>query len=652
MNVTFIFRRWLLISSFLAAFFVSAIVAADPGDAPEVEARRLIHILGYTASDYAGAVQNGAVNNDSEYAEQKALLSDAQKIASRIEPLAPKHDAPFVADVAKLAELVDHKASDKDIGALVTRIRGEIVAAFQLIEAPSAPPDPIRGKALFAEHCATCHGDSGHADTPRAGTLEPRPANFHDPKVADPLTPNRVESTVRFGINGTAMVPLAFIPEQDRWALAFYVLGLRHLETPATDSPAYTLAELAVRSDADLSNELRAAGVDVAHLPAILADLRRRAPYEARAAKGPLGVARAKLDRARVALRTHDAKAARGEVIDAYLEGIEPSEGAINAADPAITRALEDRFLALRAKIEANAPASEAEIELDGLLRELTRAEGALSAPAHEKSALSTVISSAGILLREGVEAALLVAALLGVAAQAGLGDKRRWVHFGWASALLLGAITWIVSSQIVELSGASRETIEGVTALLAAAVLFYVSYSLLAKKEVARWMRFLRAQVSPTRAAASLFLVAFLAAYREAFETVLFYRALLASNASSMAAIAGAVGGAVVLVVLVALYSRAGRFAPPQTFFRISSYLLYVLAIVFAGQGVAALQVTGVIAVHALRLPSVPPLGIYATVETCVAQGLLIALAIVGALYNREKAPAPAASQQPHAAP
>jgi high-affinity iron transporter len=178
--------------------------------------------------------------------------------------------------------------------------------------------------------------------------------------------------------------------------------------------------------------------------------------------------------------------------------------------------------------------------------------------------------------------------------------------------------------------------------------VLFYVSYALLAKREVARWMRFLRGQVSPRRAAISLFGVAFLAAYREAFETVLFYQALLSSKASTAAALVGALFGAVGLTLIVAVYSRAGKFAPPQVFFKISSYLLYGLAVVFAGQGVAALQLTGVLPIHSLPIPGAPALGIYPTLETCLLQGILLALAIVGLVVSARKGAAPAGSAAP----
>lgn len=177
---------------------------------------------------------------------------------------------------------------------------------------------------------------------------------------------------------------------------------------------------------------------------------------------------------------------------------------------------------------------------------------------------------------------------------------------------------------------------IEGITALMAMAVLFYVSYSLLAKREVARWMKFLRGRVSSRNAGLSLFGVSLLAAYREVFETVLFYQALLASKADVVAAIAGAAGGAIALVVLVLVYTRAGRFAPPQLFFKLSSYLLYLMAIIFAGQGIAALQLAAVLPLHPIPGPAVPALGIFPTLETVAAQLLLIGLAVVAFAVGR----------------
>ncbi|WP_433936149.1 FTR1 family protein [Sorangium cellulosum] len=643
----------------LAAVLLGAPLArADQGDPPEIEAQRLVHILGYIGADYGGSVANGVVTVPDEYAEQLSLAADGAKIAARIQTaIPPERQLDLSARIAKLRELLDQKAPPADVVALITGLRAELVGAFQIEEAPRAAPNAARGKSLYQEHCATCHGETGRADTARAATLTPRPVNFHDPERGEAIAPYRVVSTVRFGVDGTAMVPFTFLSDADRWDLAFFITGLRHADVapaPAGVAPAYTLAELAARTDADLRAELRSAGVPADTEAAVLADLRLRAPYEDRAARTPLGLVRVKIERARQAIARGDRDVARGNLIDAYLEGIEPIEAPLRAADASLAAALEARSMELRGHLERGASPAELGAAMDALLRDVGRAESLLSPAAAPKSFASTALSSAGIILREGVEAALLIAALLGLAAQAGLADKRRFVHLGWITALGLGVLTWIASARIVAISGAQRELIEGVTALLATAVLFYVSYSLLAKREVARWMRFLKAQISPRRAALSLFGVSMLAAYREAFETVLFYQALLASNASATAALAGAVGGAVVLVAVVAAYTRAGRFAPPQVFFRISSYLLYALAVIFAGQGVAALQMAGKVPVHALPFGGVPALGIFPTVETLAAQLVLVIFALIGILAERRhanaapKPPAPPAQVAP----
>ena len=629
------------------ALVIGGSASADQGDPPEVEAQRLAHLMSYIAADYGGAVKDGAVTSQSEYDEQVSLLKEAAAIAARLDQ-APK-PAGVDATGGKLADVVgavtakvDAKASDTDVAALATKARSAALAAFGVSEAPKELPNALRGKNLFHELCADCHGASGLGDGPKGKGLDPKPANFLAEDMAERLSPARVTATIRFGVSGTAMVPFTHLSEEDRYSLAFYVLSMRHAKTaPETSGLAYGLSYLATHTDAELARDLEASGVAKERVPAVLSDLRRRAAYEDRGAGSSLAIARGKVERAKAAVASGDRKSARALLIDAYLEGIEPAEPGIRAADPALAAGIEERYGALRSALEASKSDEELGRAIEAFGRELARAEALVADRSASRGFVATALSSGGIVLREGVEAALLIAALLGLARQAGLEKKRRWVHFGWASAVALGLLTWLLSAKLVTISGARREVIEGVTALLAMGVLFYVSYSLLAKREVARWMKFLREQVSPARAAASLFGVAFLAAYREAFETVLFYQALLASNAPVGAAIVGALCGAVLLVVLVLAYSRAGRFTPPQVFFKISSYLLYALAVVFAGQGIAALQTVGVIPIHPLGDLRVPALGVHPTVETWVAQLVLVGAAFAAYVIGKRQAAA-----------
>lgn len=639
MKIKFAARRIIaiLFAVAIVIFSFSALVRADEPVAADVDAQRLVHVLGYVGADYGGAVAAGAVTNEDEYKEQLSLLEDGAKIAERIAPSrsATAKDVDVPALVARVRKLVDAKAAAADVEAATSEAKQAIIGAYQLSEAPTRAPQLEHGRQLFAQHCAVCHGATGRADTPQAAQLKPAPANFWNPDVMEGLTAFRVTNTVRFGVQGTAMVPFTQLSDEDRWDLAFFVLSMRHTVEPAKGAPTYALGELATRSDTSFRAELDAAGIAANDVPGVLSDLRNRAPFEDRAARSPLALARAKLERARVAIARGDGHAAKGFVIDSYLEGVEPVEAPLKAIDPAIVARLEEHYMTVRAAIDRGAGSSELNSAIATTLTELSAAENKLN-DQRGTGFVSTALTSASIVAREGVEAALLVAALLAIAAQAGLRDKRRWIHAGWALAIALGFVTFFVSQRLVAISGASREMIEGITALMAMGVLFYVSYSLLAKREVQRWMKFLREQVSPRKAALSLFGVSFMAAYREAFETVLFYQAMFASGGSVLAAFVGALAGAVALVILVTVYTRAGKFAPPQVFFRVSSYLLYALAIIFAGQGINALQLAGAAPAHRLGLPAIGVLGFYPTVETILAQFVLIALAVGAYLWNK----------------
>src|SRR5262249_33668094 len=144
-------------------------------------------------------------------------------------------------------------------------------------------------------------------------------------------------------------------------------------------APTYALAELASRNDAELVKELRAAGIDEARALAMMADLRRRAPYEDRAAREPLAVARMKLDRARVAIGRGDREAARAAVVDASLDGVEPVETLLRASDPALSRSIEERFMAVRGLLGGAADPSDVRGAIDAILVDLTRAEALLA---------------------------------------------------------------------------------------------------------------------------------------------------------------------------------------------------------------------------------------------------------------------------------
>src|SRR5207245_9372994 len=142
--------------------------------------------------------------------------------------------------------------------------------AWEPAGAPRPPPWPKRGRALQERLSWTCHGADGDAGTPRAREYTPRPANFREPAVSDALSPAKVFRAVRFGVPNTAMAPFDFLSEAERWDLSFYVVGLGHFAegTAVREARFFTLGDLSVRSNAELSGDLRSAGLDDARVAA------------------------------------------------------------------------------------------------------------------------------------------------------------------------------------------------------------------------------------------------------------------------------------------------------------------------------------------------------------------------------------------------
>jgi high-affinity iron transporter len=244
---------------------------------------------------------------------------------------------------------------------------------------------------------------------------------------------------------------------------------------------------------------------------------------------------------------------------------------------------------------------------------------------------------AAGFLIyfREGIEAALLVAALLAGLRRLGRPDAIGYVHGGWLLALPAGAATYWLLSRAIDLGADQRETMEAVVALAAAAVLFSVSFWMISKAESRRWMAYLRGRLEEGINRKSLFVLsglAFLAVYREAAETILFTQALLLeSGAQGRQVWSGAAAGLLAVVAVAWLMNRTVLRLPMGTFFAVSSLLLCAMAISFAGAGFYELVAAGLLPPRPVPFPEVPWLGIHPDLTGLLVQ-LAIVLVIVGA--------------------
>lgn len=251
---------------------------------------------------------------------------------------------------------------------------------------------------------------------------------------------------------------------------------------------------------------------------------------------------------------------------------------------------------------------------------------------------------SLGIVLREGSEALLVIVALLAAVREAGQERREGDIYAGAALALALSlALAWAVNHLIAD---NTSDTLEGIFQLLAAATLFYVSSWLTARAQSDRWRTFLHNKVEASRDAAgpslALGLTAFLAVMREGAETIVFFQALLAGateTAERHAVTAGLLAGAVGLAVIFLVLRKATFRIPLGSFFTATSVLLYALAVIFVGQGIASFQESGVIrATFIDHVPAIEMLGIFPTVQTLAAQAVMLMLAALAIFVPRRR--------------
>jgi len=423
---------------------------------------------------------------------------------------------------------------------------------------------------------------------------------------------------------------------RDRRAVALYASTLR-LPPASGEAPSHLRDFDATgrMSDAEVLDSLRAVGEGPEGALGRLAAVRN---YQSRSsATGQvLEQVRAAVDSAYAMARAQD-PGADGMALSAYL-AFEQIEREVRSKDAGLAAELEAELAALRA-----AAARGAGPELEVARTRLTQALDRVAAMLGEGlSPLNLFVQSFVIMLREGLEAILIVGALMTFLAKMGAADRRRHVGAGVLAAIVASLLTALALETVFHLSPAHQEALEGLTMVVASVVLFYVSYWLLSKMEVVKWSRFVKSRVhdAVTRGSAlALASAAFLAVYREGFETVLFYKALLISagpNASLAPTVGGMLVGALLLLGVYIAMSRFGVRLPLKPFFAVTSAFLYYMAFVFAGTGIHELQEGGFVpATPVSGAPRIPALGIHPTVETLGAQALLLGLALVALVWT-----------------
>ena len=621
--------------------------------AQQADVQTTWRLLDYIAVDYKEAVAGGRIVNQFEYDEMGEFSKTVAASMATLPDSSAK--AALRRDAEALREAIAEKAPPEQVASRARALAAALLSAHPVPLAPSKVPDMDRAGALYAQNCASCHGAAGQSPPAELMSLDPPPIDFTDRARASERSAFGLYQVITQGLEGTTMQSFAALPEEDRWALALYAGGIafpdaeRGKQIWEEDEKVRRLipdmAALAAVTPAALAREI---GEENAF--PVIAYLRANPGAVAgdTSQSGRLDTARQKLRQSLAAYEAGDRRGAEQLALSAYLDGFEPVEAVLATRDSGLMARVERAMSEFRAAIASGAPESELAERLAAIETLLLEAEAALAPEAATE--LSTFLGAFTILLREGLEALLIVIAMIAFLRKAERPDVLPYVHGGWVAALVAGGATWLVATYLVGISGASRELTEGFGAILAAVILVSVGIWMHGKSQAEEWRRYIQAKMGKALSRGSawfLFGLAFIVVYREVFETILFFTAMSApGNGGTL--LAGALTAMALLAVIAWAMLRYSRKLPITQFFAYSAILIAILAVVLAGKGVGALQEAGLVPLTLLPgVPRIDLLGVVPTAEAIGAQVVTLLVLILGfRAAARPRAAVPAAAE------
>lgn len=328
----------------------------------------------------------------------------------------------------------------------------------------------------------------------------------------------------------------------------------------------------------------------------------------------------------------------------AYLDSYEKVELPLRPIDPDFTLDMEIKFAEQRNLIQADAPYEQVLAKTAEIKSGLDESERLVSGTGIVAPTIA-FSTSFSIIFREGLESALIVGAILTYLEASRNERFKKHVYYGIVLAFAGTAATWFAAEYIIEISGAGRELIEAIAGISAVAVLFWVSFWILNKVETKKWIEFVKAKVwkATTTGSVMVFvMLSFFTVYREGFETVLFYQAMLSfAKYMEWYVAAGLIAGLGVIVGTTFVVRKLGRRLPLRVLFGLTMGIGAYMSIAFMGNAVREFQELGYIQTTHM-IGTIPRLdinlatmtGIHPTLETVVAQVILLGVYLAGSMY------------------
>lgn len=362
------------------------------------------------------------------------------------------------------------------------------------------------------------------------------------------------------------------------------------------------------------------------------------------AVRGDIDQIRIKLDESLKLYKEGKTQQAMTISRSAYLDSYENVEIPLRPIDPDFTLDMEIKFAQLRNLIQSDAGYEE-------VLKKTSEIKGGLDESERLVSGTGVIApsiafsASFSIIFREGLESALIIGTIITYLEASRNERFKKHVYYGIIVAVAVTAVTWFIAVYVIEISGASRELIEAIAGISAVAILFWVSFWVLNKIETKKWIEFVKAKVwkATTTGSVMVFvMLSFFTVYREGFETVLFYQALLSfAKYMEWYVMVGMVLGSAVIMGVALGVRKLGKKLPLKVLFGLTMAIGAYMSITFIGNATREFQEIGYIStthligiIPRLEINLATMTGIHPTLETTIAQVVLLSVYVIGALY------------------
>lgn len=557
--------------------------------ASDQKIEKIFLLSNYIMSDYENAVKDGKIVSDFEYNEMKAFCQEMLELSTE----------DVLGKTKELCYTIEQKGSTQKIQEILSDIIKTVGKKGGI--SPNKIPDFQLGEKLFLNLCSSCHGKNG--DGVKADTSGSPPPS---PLTTEHISPIKVYLTTKFGIEGTTM-PAIVLGEKERWSVSFYASLLRYKNQEGQPT------------ESQLTND---------KIPDAFSLLFEYGPKTNQELEQIYGTSSSEIRKKVFELKN----------LDVFKYGIlraidEVKKGNFDGASNILTKAYMI-FEEVETELKLKNPSSVVQIEL--LFRDTISSMKQQKKTAEENlnkmlknlqtlerdEKLGKTFVAFTIVLREGFEAIIIIAAILGIVSSVGI--KKLPVYIGALSGIIAGIALWEATGKIISIN---KEIMEGVFTIFAVLLIVWVSFWVLEKTRRRNLKKFTDKvkHAATGRRYIFLFLLSFLSASREAGETVLFLRAL--GSGIEKGVIIGFLSLGLVAFSIYILKMKLDT----RKFFILTNIILNITAVALLGKGIVELQEAGLIPISIIDIPHIDIIGIYPTIQTTVPQ-LILAIILFGA--------------------